>query len=61
MEIAADAGWDGCTLPARPKCKASTVSDVQKKNRNRKKSSHVKLGDGTDHEGEWSKGKDALD
>ena len=28
MEIAADAGWDGCTLPARPKRNASTVSDV---------------------------------
>ena len=37
MEIAADAGWDGCTLPARPKCKASTVSDVQKKKSEQKK------------------------
>ena len=35
-EIAADAGWDVCALPARPKCKESTVPDAQKPEQKKK-------------------------
>ena len=37
LEVAADAGGVGYTLPARPKRKGSIATDVPKKNRNRKK------------------------
>ena len=37
LEVAADAGGEGLTLPARPKRKGSIATDVPKKNRNGKK------------------------
>ena len=38
LEIVADAGLEGCTLPARPTSEASTVTDVPKKSELKKSS-----------------------